>query len=319
MKKKSPRNNTLELSKQDVIQYGKKVLYLKEPIPKREIINRIVLGDLNKIIQYMPKAFVDLMIIDPPYNLNKVFWGSEFKKMSIEKYNKYIESWLSILLPVLKKNSTVYICSDWKTSTSVHMIASKYLRLQNRITWEREKGRGAERNWKNNIEDIWFFSYGKHYTFNIEDVKIKRKVLAPYKINGKPKGWDESEKGNFRMTYPSNIWNDLTVPYWSMSENTNHPTQKPEKLIAKLILASSNKGDVVFDPFVGSGTTPVVAKKLNRKYVGIEINHEYAMLTEKRLARAEHDKTIQGYSDEVFWERNSYNLQHRGPGTSKIF
>lgn len=94
----------------------------------------------------------------------------------------------------------------------------------------------------------------------------RRRVIAPYRLNGNPKDWHESETGNFRDTAPSNFWDDISVPFWSMPENTDHPTQKPEKLIAKLVLASSEKGDLVFDPFLGSGTTSVVAKKLGRHY-----------------------------------------------------
>ncbi len=90
-----------------------------------------------------------------------------------------------------------------------------------------------------------------------------------------------------------------------MPENTDHPTQKPEKLIAKLILASSNPNDFVFDPFFGSGTTCVVAKKLNRKFSGIEQEPDYCQMAAKRLNRAESDDTIQGYHDGYFWERNS--------------
>ena len=108
-----------------------------------------------------------------------------------------------------------------------------------------------------------------------------------------------------RYTAPSNIWTDITIPFWSMPENTEHPTQKPEKLIAKLILASSNKGDMVFDPFVGSGTTAVVAKKLGRHYLGIERERKYVALTMKRLKIAEDDKAIQGYEKGVFKSRNS--------------
>ena len=96
-----------------------------------------------------------------------------------------------------------------------------------------------------------------------------------------------------------------------MPENTDHPTQKPEKLIAKLILASSNPGDIVLDPFVGSGTSAVVAKKLNRHYIGIECESEYCALTQKRLEIAERDDKIQGYTDGVFWERNTLALQQK--------
>jgi site-specific DNA-methyltransferase (adenine-specific) len=90
-----------------------------------------------------------------------------------------------------------------------------------------------------------------------------------------------------------------------MPENTDHPTQKPEKLLAKIILASTNKGDFVFDPFLGSGTTAVVAKKLGRKFTGIEIDEYYCALALKRLESANKDMRIQGYEDGVFWERNT--------------
>ena len=96
-----------------------------------------------------------------------------------------------------------------------------------------------------------------------------------------------------------------------MPENTGHPTQKPEKLMAKLILASSGPGDVVFDPFAGSGTTAVTAKKLGRHFISIEQNEQYCVWAEKRLEMADDDKTIQGYADGVFWERNTSDLQQK--------
>lgn len=145
-----------------------------------------------------------------------------------------------------------------------------------------KKGRGAFKNWKNGLEDIWFATKSNNYTFNLDLIKIRKKVIAPYKENGKPKDWiDLKEKGKFRDTCPSNFWDDISIPFWSMPENTAHPTQKPEKLIAKLILASSNSNGIVFDPFLGSGTTFVVAKKLNRHYLGIELNELYCTWAEK--------------------------------------
>lgn len=308
-KKRAPRNRTLELLQSDREKYKDRLLAISKNISPEELTNKTAYCDIIDICEYLPNSFVDLMIIDPPYNLNKNFNGTKFKESSIELYNEYLESWFPKILHVLKNNATVYICSDWKSSTSVHLTVSKYLTLQNRITWEREKGRGAKKNWKNNIEDIWFFTNGNDYTFNLESVKIKRQVIAPYRVAGEPKDWEDSSDGKFRWTHPSNIWTDITVPYWSMPENTDHPTQKPEKLIAKLILASSNKGDMVFDPFLGSGTTSVVSKKLDRNYFGVEINEEYAMLTEKRLELAQNNMDIQGFSGGYFWERNSLNLQ----------
>jgi site-specific DNA-methyltransferase (adenine-specific) len=190
----------------------------------------------------------------------------------------------------------------------IENVLQDHFCIQNRITWQREKGRGANHNWKNSMEDIWFATMSSNdYTFNLEDVKIRRSVdNAPYRDkDGNPKDWVATESGNFRDTCPSNFWNDITVPFWSMPENTDHPTQKPEKLLAKLILASSNKGDIVFDPFVGSGTTVVVAKKLGRHFVGIEQESEYCALAQKRLKMADLDNKIQGYCNGVFWERNA--------------
>ena len=190
-------------------------------------------------------------------------------------------------------------------------VLQRHLHVQNRITWQREKGRGSKRNWKNGMEDIWFATVSKDYTFNAEAVRQRRRVIAPYRQDGLPKDWEETAEGNFRNSYSSNFWDDISIPYWSMPENTAHPTQKPEKLLAKLILASSNEGDIVFDPFLGSGSTAVTAKKLGRKYLGIEQNEQYCIWCEKRLEMAETDKGIQGYADGVFWERNTAALQKK--------
>ena len=135
--------------------------------------------------------------------------------------------------------------------------------------------------------------------------------MAPYKTNGVARDWSQTDDGKFRDTGASNFWDDISVPYWSMAENTPHPTQKPEKLMAKLILASSNKGDVLLDPFMGSGTTCVVASKLERAYIGIEKDKAYCAMAQKRIALAEDDKSIQGYVDGVFWERNSLSEQKK--------
>lgn len=191
------------------------------------------------------------------------------------------------------------------------MAASSRLVVRNRITWEREKGRGALTNWKNSSEDIWFCTVGNDYQFNVDAVKLRRKVIAPYRDDaGKPKDWKEGTDGNFRDTHPSNLWTDITIPFWSMPENTDHPTQKSEKLLAKLLLASTNPGDVVLDPFLGSGTTSVASRKLGRRFLGVEVVEEFALLAAHRLNLARQDAAIQGYEGGVFWERNTANLRN---------
>ena len=310
-KKRAPMNRTITLTKREMEKYKKHLIELDKKVNISNILNKTINQDLFSIIDYLPEKSVDLLFIDPPYNLSKDFNGNKFNKLAINDYSEYLDSWLSKLKKVLKENATIYICGDYYSSTSIHIVGTKYFNLLNRITWQREKGRGAKTNWKNSSEDIWFFSVSKNYKFYVDRVKEKRRVLAPYKSDGKPKDWMETNDGNFRLTHPSNIWTDLSVPYWSMPENTDHPTQKPEKLLAKIILASSDKDDVILDPFLGSGTTSVVAKKLQRNYIGIEHDLTYCCLAEKRLEIAQKDKIIQGYEDGVFWERNTLALQKK--------
>ena len=312
---KAGRNKTIDLSIEEGACYLDRCITITEPVSIENVLDKTVRGDTFAVLPHLPSKFVDLLIVDPPYNLDKDFNGKKFKKRSDDLYEEYTESWIRAILPVLKDNATIYVCCDWVSSPSVGRVLKKYFHIQNRITWQREKGRGALSNWKNGMEDIWFATRSGTYTFNVESVMIRRKVIAPYKVDGKPKDWEETATGNFRNTYPSNFWDDISIPYWSMPENTAHPTQKPEKLLAKLILASSNPGDVVFDPFLGSGSTSVTAKKLNRRYVGIEINEQYCVWAEKRLEMAESDSSIQGYTDGVFWERNTNALQkkHQNP------
>jgi site-specific DNA-methyltransferase (adenine-specific) len=313
-KSKAPLNRTLTLSPSEIKSLREKLLTFKNKVSLQQVKNKIINGDILNTLDLLPGNFIDLLFIDPPYNLYKKFNSREFKEMDDENYEKWIHSWLSKIIRLLKKNASIYICSDWKSSNAVYSAAKKYFKIQNRITWEREKGRGSKTNWKNCIEDIWFCTRSNNYTFNLNDVKIKRKVIAPYKNNdGKPKDWESASGGgrdNFRITHPSNIWSDITVPFWSMPENTVHPTQKPEKLLAKIILASSNKGDFVFDPFAGSGTTLVTAKKLGRNFAGIEIDEYYCCLAEKRIQLADEDNSIQGYSGGTFWERNTFQSQN---------
>lgn len=272
--------------------------------------NALINGDILSVIDKIPDGIADLIIIDPPYNLTKNFNGTKFTARTETSYEEYLQTWFHKVCAKLKPQGSLYLCGDWKCTSSLQRVMETELTVMNRITWQREKGRGAKANWKNAMEDIWFgVKDGNNYYFNVENVKLKRKVIAPYKENGKPKDWEEDAGGNFRLTFPSNFGDDISVPFWSMPENTDHPTQKPEKLMAKLILASSKPNDLVFDPFMGSGTTCVVAKKLGRKYLGCEINEEYCLWAAKRIRQAEHDTTIQGYYDGVFFERNSLPMQ----------
>jgi len=313
-KTRAPRNRTITLRSDEIGRLKKRLIRLKKPASISEIENKTIHQDIFEALDYLPDKFVDLVFVDPPYNLNKAFNLTSFKAMESEKYEEWLDSWVQKIIRLLKPRASVYICGDWKSSGAIFNVAKKYFKIQNRITFEREKGRGAKSNWKNCSEDIWFCTLSDDYHFDVDAVKMKRKVIAPYKDeDGQPKDWEDGHDGKYRITYPSNVWTDITIPFWSMPENTDHPTQKPEKLVAKIILASSKPNDVVFDPFLGSGTTSVVAKKLGRRYVGIDIDELYCCLAEHRLENAHREKAIQGYSDGIFWERNTLNEQiHKG-------
>ena len=304
--RKAERNKTIELSPKEQKFYAARCIKLKAKAAPEDIFDKTIYQDSLRAIDFFPDKCVDLMVVDPPYNLTKNFGRSTFKETDLDSYKKWLNKWLKKTVRVLKDKASVYICSDWKTSIAIPEIAGKYFILQNRISWEREKGRGAQNHWKNCLEDIWFFTVSREYTFNLEAVKIQKEVIAPYRdSSGAPKDWFENGNKRYRLTHPSNVWTDISIPFWSMPENTPHPTQKPEKLIAKLILASSNPGDVVFDPFLGSGTTSVTAKKLGRRFVGIEREKEYAALAERRLELAETHPEIQGFENGIFKSRNS--------------
>ena len=308
--KRAINNRTLRLSEGEKARLRPKLLTPEALQAGAGWLNRTLHADLLNVLPQLPDEMADLIIIDPPYNLTKRFGGRTFTAMSAENYKHFLQTWFHSVCRKLKPNGSLYVCGDWKSTAALQEVISEELTILNRITWQREKGRGARHNWKNAMEDIWFAVKSESdYYFDVQSVMMRRRVLAPYREIGKAKDWDDTSDGKFRTTCPSNFWDDISVPFWSMPENTDHPTQKPEKLIAKLILASSRPGDVVFDPFLGSGTTSVVAKKLGRQFCGVEIDEDYCLLAERRLELAETDPSIQGYNDGVFWERNTLAAQ----------
>lgn len=254
----APRNRTLFLTAAD--RASDVPALTAHPVP-----DRIYCGDALEGLRVSPAA--DLVFADPPYD-RKAEWHSP---------------WIAECARVLRPGGSIYVCCDWRMSGTIQSLLERHFTVRNRITWRREKGRGARRNWKQNMEDLWFATKGDGYTFNL--VKWKKPVIAPYRANGKPKDWVERDGERFRMTHPSNIWVDLCVPFWSMPENTPHPYQKPEKLVERVIQASSDPGDLVLDPFLGSGTTAVVARRLGRRYLGFEIDPDHVRLALKRLAQ----------------------------------
>ena len=269
----SPRNRTIVVTAKDRKRY-------RPPSFRRGWKpNTIYVADALEALKQLPDGSVHLIFADPPYNLGKDFGNN---RDSREDYPAWTEVWIRESARVLRKGGSIYVCGTWENGAVLQTALDRHFTVRNRITWKRDKGRGAKRNWKNNMEDVWFATKGKAYTFHL--VKWRKSVIAPYREGGKPKDWFEEDGKRYRLTHPANIWIDLCVPFWSMPENTEHPTQKPEKLLERIIEASSNPGNLVLDPFMGSGTTAVVSKRLGRRFLGFELNPDYVRLAMKRLA-----------------------------------
>lgn len=299
----SLRNKTINTTVAEGAEYLARCLTADDLRAGKSALDATINGDMRAVCPLLAPGCADLIIADPPYNLTKSYDGTAFRRRGAAEYEEYTRAWLAAVEPLLSPRGSIYVCCDWQSSLAIGRVLEELFTVRNRITWQREKGRGAQRNWKNSMEDIWFATRGEEYTFDLDAVRQRRRVIAPYRADGQPKDWVESAQGAYRDTCPSNFWDDITVPFWSMAENTAHPTQKPEKLLAKLILASSAPGDTVLDPFLGSGTTSVTAKKLDRHYIGIELEPRYCVWAEQRLECAETDRRIQGY-DGVFYSRN---------------
>src|SRR5580704_4299844 len=190
-KERAPRNRTLSCNEQEISRFSQCLRRLTQPVSADELEGAIINQDLFEAATFLPRGFADLIVFDPPYNISKNFNGHLFKEKEKQDYCSWFESVLDIATPALRPNATVYVCSDWKTSILIAPILERRLCVRSRITWEREKGRGAKSNWKNNTEDIWFCTASEGYFFNVDAVKLKRKVIAPYRHDdGMPKDWD---------------------------------------------------------------------------------------------------------------------------------
>jgi DNA modification methylase len=242
---------------------------------------------------------VDLFFVDPPYFTTTIEWDNQWK--TNQEYYQWCKQWIALMYTQLKSNGSAYVCCGWQHSGMYQlMLQEAGFNILNRVTWKRDKGRGASTNWKQMHEDIWFVSKSKNYTFNIDNVKVKKQVIAPYKDqDGNPKDWwiDEETGEKVRLTYPGNLWDDYSVPFWSSKEVRSyaktkrtpnnqfekHNTQKPKDLVKRCIIASSNENDLVVDYFGGSGTTLIAAKELNRNSIVFEINPIYCKIIQTRF------------------------------------
>src|SRR3989304_1102915 len=153
-KSRAPRNRTITLSDEDRTPLRERLVHANDVSP--ELTDCTILGDCLEVAGRLKRQSVDLLVLDPPYNLNKRFADNIFSRRAVDEYTDWFGRVLDTFLPLVRSTGTVYICGEWYTSTSIFAAAAPRLKVRNRITWEREKGRGATTNWKNSSEDIWF-------------------------------------------------------------------------------------------------------------------------------------------------------------------
>lgn len=169
------RNKTIDLSVDEGKLYLDRCISISRPTDLQSVLNKTIFGDTFSILPLLPTKSIDLIIADPPYNLTKSFNGITFTKKKEADYEEYTRQWLSAIKPLLKDDASIYVCCDWETSLIVGKVLSEFFYVRNRITWQREKGRGAKANWKNGMEDIWFATNSNNYRFNLDAVKIRKK------------------------------------------------------------------------------------------------------------------------------------------------
>lgn len=229
----------------------------------------------------IPDSSVDLLFVDPPYNIGKNFNGALDKWPSDEAYMDWCKTWIDLCLQKVKENGSIYIMASTQSMPFFDLYLREKVRILSRIVWSYDSsGVQAKKYFGSLYEPILFcVKDAKNYTFNSQDILVEAKTGAKRKLidyrGGKPKPYNTKK-------VPGNVWEFPRVRY-RMDEYEDHPSQKPVALLERIILASSNEGDVVLDPFSGTFTTSYVAAKHNRRSIGIERDHEYFKVGLRRV------------------------------------
>ncbi len=228
-------------------------------------------GDALVELKKINDSSVDLIIADPPYNLKKDYGNNKDNK-EFEEYINFTKKWLQESKRILKKNGTIYIFMGVRFISYLFQILEKDLNLiyNSWITWHYTQGMGKTKGFSPRHDDILVFNKSDNFNFNLDDIRIPQKFYR--------------QRNNMRGANPGDVW-EFSHVHYSNPNRQKHPTQKPEGLIERLVLASSNESSLVLDPFFGSGTTARVCQQLNRSFIGIELNPKYKKMTEERLKK----------------------------------
>lgn len=231
---------------------------------------KLICGNSLVEMKKIASESIDLIVTDPPYNLNKNY-GNNQDNLTFEEYLNFSRAWLSEARRLLSKNGSIYVFMGMRYISYIYAIMEKELGLHfnSWITWFYTQGLGKTKGFSPRHDDILYFTKHKmNYTFNLDEIRIPQKFYRS--VN------------NMRGANPGNVWEFSHMHYCNKNRQL-HPTQKPEGLYERIVLASSNENDVVLDPFVGSGTLLRVCQQTNRRGIGIDINPEYIKMAKERL------------------------------------
>jgi len=247
--------------------------------------HKIIMGDAIEVLKsHIPDKSVDLIFCDPPYNIGKNFNGRKDKWESNEKYLEWCYTWIDLCIAKLKDTGSFYLITTTQNMPYLDIYMRKHLTILSRIVWYYDSsGVQAKRYFGSLYEPILHcIKNPNDYTFNANDILVQARTGAIRKLidyrKPTPTAYNSTK-------VPGNVWSINRVRY-RMSEYESHPTQKPVELLKRIILASSNPGDLVLDAFAGTFTTCFVAQIYNRRSIGIEIEEDYVKIGLRRLAIA---------------------------------
>lgn len=245
---------------------------------------KIYHGDALNVLTEVPDGSVDLIFVDPPYNIGKNFAGRKDKWDTDEKYLRWCYQWIDLCINKLKPSGSLYLMTSTQFMPYFDIYVRSKVVVMSRIVWSYDSsGVQAKNHFGSMYEPILYCVKDKNkYTFNSNDILVDAKTGSKRKLIDYRKNPPQPYKTE---KVPGNVWEFARVRY-RMDEYENHPTQKPISLLERIIKASSNEGDIVLDPFCGTFTTCYVAQKLNRQFIGIEIQEDYFKIGLRRLGIA---------------------------------
>jgi site-specific DNA-methyltransferase (adenine-specific)/adenine-specific DNA-methyltransferase len=247
--------------------------------------HKIIHGDSLEVLSSMPSESIELIFADPPYNIGKDFDGLK-ENWRQEDFLEWCYQWLNECHRVLKPTGTMYLMNSTENMPYLDIWCRKSFFIRSRIVWSYDSSGVQAKNYYGSLYEpiLMLVKNQKNYVFNAQDILIEAKTGSKRKLIDYRKNPPQPYNN---LKVPGNVWEFSRVRF-RMEEYENHPTQKPEALLERIIKASSNEGDLVLDPFSGSFTTSAVAQKLNRRSIGIEINQEYIKMGIRRLGLDSH-------------------------------